>query len=216
MIREVAGDLPLFFIGPPLEAGPLPAFFYFALSASESLSLDPICTPVRLLSGKPIRLFSLTLPFHEGTLNPNQAIAKWYEDPEKLLPFLSKAEKTIGAVRSSISQLALSGLSRGGFIALHLASRLLPEATIAFAPLTRLGSLQTPAIESPAFLSIGNRDTRVSTRSCFEYVESCVTNKKLDATLHIYPSVGAEGHGTPPEIFEMGIKWLEKRWTCLS
>ena len=69
------------FIGPDLSLGPLPAIFYFALSAKESLFQDPFNQPVAVWQTYPVRIFSLTLPEHEGHLEPNQAVlAFWKEE----------------------------------------------------------------------------------------------------------------------------------------
>ena len=42
-------SISIYHVGPPLELGPLPTFFYFALSGEESLTLNPYNQPVSFL-----------------------------------------------------------------------------------------------------------------------------------------------------------------------
>ena len=72
------------FVGPDLSLGPLPTIFYFALSAKESLHQDPFNQPVAVWQTYPVRIFSITLPEHEGHLDPKPArLAFWNEEIAK-------------------------------------------------------------------------------------------------------------------------------------
>lgn len=140
-------DLTIYHLGPPLEAGPLPAFFYFALSGENSLSLDPFNQPVTYLKNESIRCFSFTLPGHGPGLKDTEAIRFWAESFANghnfIEEFVSKAKANIDLLieRNLIdpSRLAVGGLSRGAFAAGHLAAsdeRL--NTLVGFAPLISL------------------------------------------------------------------------------
>lgn len=194
-------DLTLYHSGPSLDHGPLPSFFYFALSGSDSLTLDPFNQPVQFLRGKMIRIFSLSLPGHEHSLPASQAIQFWAEEIAKgkdpIEEFLEKAHFALEfALRErwiDPRHLGVAGLSRGGFIATHFAAQ---EEKIrfllGFAPLTSLKKAREfsemedhPLVHSldlvhltPSLIHkhtrfyIGNRDTRVGTRACFSFIET--------------------------------------------
>ncbi len=134
------------------------------------------------------------------------------------------------------NSLGLMGLSRGSFICLHVAAKLpLPCCVVAFAPLTSLtateegisqnytdSSLDLNQIlpqltEKTLSFYIGNQDTRVDTqRSIQLYTEIVQTGHKegrrpLNYHLHVYPSIGYKGHGTPPEIFKEGALFIKNQ-----
>lgn len=62
---------------------------------------------------------------------------------------------------------------------------------------------------------IGNRDSRVGTDNCYHFfraVSEKAHDKKarhMHLELFISPSIGHQGHGTPPHIFEEGANWLK-------
>jgi esterase FrsA len=237
---QAAPNITVYHTGPSLDHGPLPAIFYFTLAGPDSLTVDPYNQPVQFLSDRWIRFFSLTLPAHENGLSPHNALNVWAEDIAKgidiLGQFLDAAELAIDfTIRQKLvdpQKLGLAGLSRGAFIASHLAAREKRFHNILqFAPLTRLEKtkeFQTmqshPIVRSldlfalaPSIADrnirfyIGNRDTRVDTRSCFEFAMQLVdkaTVKSPFIELIISPSIGQHGHGTSPEIFRQGANWL--------
>lgn len=239
----IAPDLELYHSGPSLDSGEMATLFYFALSGPDSLSTDPYNQPVQFLRGRQIRIFSLTLPAHENGLPPDNALRVWAEemasgrDPLEL--FLDSAQFAIEyAIRQKLAdpaRIAVAGLSRGGMFASLLAARMPEIRTIlGFAPLVRLNLAKEfhPLAHNPLVSSydvsresvrlapkriryyIGNCDTRVSTRACFECVEQLVeaaNEQKLRSPqieLIVSPSVGRMGHGTPPEIFKQGALWI--------
>ncbi len=233
----VTPSLTLYHTGPALDHGPLPSLFYFALSGPDTLCLDPFNQPVQFLHGKMIRIFSLTLPGHENNLPATQAMSLWAEDFQKgqdfLSPFFDAIQQAIDfAVKERFAdpnKLSAAGLSRGAFVAAHVAARD-PRFRhlLGFAPLTRLSKIREFAhFDSPLAnsfdltelaplladrhvrLYIGNHDTRVGTRDCFDFAMSLVDHKKkAHVELNIYPSIGQMGHGTPPEIFKQGALWI--------
>lgn len=237
---RVTPSITLYHAGPALDHGPLPSLFYFAISGPDSLCLDPFNQPVQFLQGKMIRIFSMTLPGHEEGLSPHGAMKIWAEDLEKktnTLPrFLDSLETAIEfGIREKFidpKQMAAMGLSRGAFIAAHIAAREKRfRSLVCFAPLTNLLKIREfasfPHPESAQELSlsslapklgdrrvkifIGNEDTRVDTRSCFDFAMQLVAHKSQRTSpveLLIYPSIGQMGHGTPPEIFKKGVESL--------
>ncbi|MBS0626132.1 MAG: prolyl oligopeptidase family serine peptidase [Verrucomicrobia bacterium] len=242
---HAAPGVTLYHTGPALDHGPLPSVFYFSLSGPDSLTLDPFNQPIQFLSGKMIRAFSLTLPAHEEGLSPHDALGVWADDFSKgkdcLDEFLTQVQTALDfAIRERFidpTRLAVAGLSRGGLTSFYLAARE-PRFRfiLGFAPLTKLslakefhGLEHLPLVHSydsssiaPLIsdrhirLYIGNRDTRVSTRACFDFSMHLVDAAKTrtpQIELIISPSVGQMGHGTPPSIFQQGAAWLEE---CLS
>lgn len=234
-------DLGLAWTGKPLDAGMLPAFFYFALTADESLHLDPFCQPVNFLKDAPMRCFSLTLPFHGEGIDPKNSMALWAEavrnGEDFLSPFLEKCVQAVDALIEmklvDPAHLFVGGLSRGGFVALHLAARD-PRfrAILGFAPLTKLPNLaefKDVVIQSDEFMEklvapavrfyIGNRDERVSTESAVAFILALTEAKHLhgqrspQAEIIITPSIGYKGHGTSTQSFNSGAQWIIDQFT---
>ena len=242
-IAEVRPNL--FHLGPPLDHGPLPTIFYFALSGPDSLSLDPFNQPVQFLQDKWIRFFSMTLPAHEEGLSPHNALTVWAEEIAKgrdpLTPFFDEALQAVDyAVKQKLAdphKLGIAGLSRGGFVASHLAAREERfKAILQFAPLTRLSKAKDfEAIKDHPLVHaldvfplakqlsnrhirfyIGNKDTRTHTKSCFDFAMQLVEHSTLRSPqieLILTPSIGQMGHGTSPEAFRQGAEWLAQ---CLT
>ncbi len=188
------------FAGPPLSEGPLPAIFYFALSADESLTLDPFNQPVAYLSNLPIRIFSVDLPGHGKDLPATQALEIWADEISKghniIQECIDQIERLVeNLLKQNVlisNKIATMGLSRGAFIA-TLAAAQIPhfQSILGFAPLTRVSSIKefqtlehSSLIESlnlehfieklgtrPLRFYIGNIDVRVGTRNCFNFIE---------------------------------------------
>jgi prolyl oligopeptidase family protein len=240
---HVAPWITLYHTGPPLDYGPLPSFFYFALSGPDSLTRSPYNQPVQFLRGQAIRIFSMTLPGHENNLPIDGAMRLWAEEfsrgKDPLDSFLDSVKTALDfAIREKFineEKLGVGGLSRGGFIAAHVAAREEKfRFLLTFAPLTRLSLLKEFASlqDHPLVLSydverlsealhsrssrfyIGNRDTRVGTKVCFDCAMGIVeaAHEKRIRTPQVEcivtPSIGKDGHGTSPEVFQQGAKWL--------
>ncbi len=239
-------NLEMGFSGPPLEEGALPALFYFALSAKDSLTLDPYNQPVAYLAKKRLRVFSITLPFHEPPLDPQHALAGWSnafaEGRDILSPFIDAVVNVIAKISSHgyihEGQIGVAGLSRGAFIASHIAARSpLIQHILGYAPLTKLSRargfslpghhpavakydvhhLISSLIGKNVRFHIGNRDVLVGTAACFSFIEQLAEasyqNKirSPQAELIVFPSIGYQGHGTPKEIFEQGAEWMSQK-----
>lgn len=239
--------LPIYHLGPDLSHGPLPALFYFALSGQDSLELAPYNQPVDFLQTSQVRVFSLTIPGHGPGLNNNDALKHWAasyargEDP--IADFIDLAIENIEfLVQSGFinpNKMAAAGLSRGAFIATHLAAK---EKRIAyllgFAPLTKLEMAsefeKTPdaarknldhliplLLHKKIRFYIGNLDTRVHTEECFAFIHALAESankqrmRSLNFELNVVPSIGHKGHGTSPETFQNGINWLKANMEIL-
>ncbi|MFZ0565853.1 MAG: prolyl oligopeptidase family serine peptidase [Chlamydiales bacterium] len=228
------------------EGGTLPAFIYFALSAEESLDLEPYNRPVTLLESQPLRVFSFDLPGHGPGFDKFKAMDYWAAHPERLEPFF---EKVVFSIQWLIDEglidpdyLAAGGLSRGGFVATHIAAREKRIKTVlGFAPLTKLSRItefshhkyQSEQLDLEHLVErlthirhfrfyIGNRDTRVSTDACYHFIRQLVEKnheKRIrdpQIELRITPSIGHRGHGTAPSIFEEGTNWVKERLGCAT
>lgn len=230
-------ELEILFIGPPLEEGPLPALFYFALSAKDSLQKDPFNQPVQFLVDFPLRVFSITLPAHENNLPPENAIHVWAKKMNHgeniLSTFINQVSQEISDLSPYIAKgkWGVAGLSRGAFIACHVAAKC-PEVThiLGFAPLTRLThnkefsgeeaeSLALEALVPKIYnrkirFYIGNHDTRVGTEHAFSFIHALAEEahkhriRSSPIELIIRPSIGYQGHGTSFDTFKDGAKWI--------
>lgn len=242
-----SSGLTIYHVGPSFQKGPLPSLFYFALSGEDSLTLDPYNQPVSFFQHQDVRIFSFSLPFHGEGFENKKAMAAWAleikKNPHFFENFISKSLSNIdflihqGYVDSK--NIAVAGLSRGGFIATHLAAHDKRISTIlGYAPLTQLGLLEefqdfqkNPLIQSLDLSQladklcgrhlrfyIGNRDTRVGTEECFQFIKTLVESsyqkgyRSPPVELILSPSVGHKGHGTLPHIFQNGALWIKERW----
>lgn len=228
------------FTGPSIEEGPKPTIFYFALSAEDSLGKDPYNQPVQFSEGSPFRIFSMTLPGHENNLPPENALNVWAErmaQGEKVIPdFIEKVVQAIQALSHHFEggTLSVMGLSRGAFIACHVAAACpLVKNIVGYAPLTKLSYAKEFKILAGKALDlehlipklydrsirfyIGNNDTRVGTDHAFSLIHSLAKTAQESKIrippieMLIYPSVGRHGHGTPPKIFKNGIDYLKRK-----
>ena len=225
-------------VGPDFSEGPLPALFYFALSAEDSLGLDPFNQPVTHLKKFPLRIFSLDLPAHGPNEDKMEAMAAWSEglrvDPTGYFePFFFRFGEALKELSPMIikGKLMTAGLSRGGFIAAHLAARF-PEisAVMGFSPAAKLLELNgfpeaakeydlvhliPRLVKTKIKFYIGNHDIRVGTSSAFEFCKSLADYKFQNGErspgveFSMYPSIGHKGHGTPPAIFTEGAEWAK-------
>ncbi len=228
-------------IGPSLDKGPLSTLFYFALSAHENFSIDPYNQIVKYFKTDHVRILTLDLPGHGKGLASEKALTLWAkkmaEGEDILTPFFEKVKKGIDELCEDNlierGKLGVIGLSRGAFIACHIAA-ICPqiEYILGFAPLTSLSyarefkskdvcsfNLETLFLflyRKKIRFYIGNQDTRVGTDHCFNWIYQLA---KFAKQHHIYsppfelimsPSIGYLGHGTPPYIFKAGATWIKQ------
>ena len=229
--------------GPPFELGPLPSLIYFSLSGPDTLALDPFNQPVAFLESDHVRIFSFSLPFHDE-YDKREVIKVWIANIQEgnnfITPFVRQIQKAVDElIETDVIDpefCAVGGLSRGSFIATHLAA-IEPRirALLGFAPLTKLsvsssfqeihgstlldqlnlGSLKEELVKRAVRFYIGNRDTMVQTTACYEFVRE-LTDYAYDqgirspqVELMITPSIGHKGHGTSPESFRDGANWIK-------
>ncbi len=213
-LLQPSSDLAISHIGPPLEQGRLPSVFYYAISGSDSLDLDPYNQPAVYLAKRGIRVFSIDLPAHGPNLDATAALQVWADEfsqgNDLLAPFLDKAVLAIEAMIEKglvfREKIGLMGLSRGGLIASHIAARFDVRATVGFAPMTELtyakefkDTRENPSATKYNLMNeveslcekkiryyIGNRDLRVGTDKCFSFIEA-MANKAYE-----------KGNRTPP------------------
>lgn len=198
---KITADVAVSFIGPPLDLGPMPSVFYFALSAEESLDQDPYNQPALFLTHFPVRVFSMTLPGHGPGLPATEALTVWSHDFHHGNDIVTKCIDKIELAFHDLKRkdlfipekIGVAGLSRGAFIAAHAAARIPDISTIlGFAPLTKLTyarefhELQNhplvqslnlehlihPLIGKTLRFYIGNHDTRVGTAHCFDFIHA--------------------------------------------
>ncbi len=238
---KISEDHPLIaYVGPDFSMGKLPAIIYFAVSKEESMTLDPFSQPVKLLENKLCRVISFTLPCHGEGFDKMHAIQEWADglkiNPDLFSDFIKSCSNEINAlVEEGIidaDHIATFGLSRGGYFATLLAafnSKI--KAILAFAPITNFSHLHEfqngfdykfielnnsyeKLLNKELRFYIGNRDSRVGTECCFEFIkeltdmsyENGIRSPKVE--LVISPSIGMKGHGTAPHTFQDGINWL--------
>ncbi len=241
-IKKMGSDC--FYVGEELSKGPRPAFFYFSLSAEESLTLHPYNSPVAYFLDTPVRVFSFTIPGHEEGRGKFHAMEYWAEKMREgenvVFDFLDKLTVAIEQlIKDNVvdpHKMVVGGLSRGAFIATHLAAREKRFShVLGFAPLTCLTTVEEFSefedlvdldllsyTENLTHLKalryyIGNRDTRVDTDKCYTFIRNfaeVVHAKRLqhiDVELILTKSIGHKGHGTSPATFEEGSLWLKQK-----
>ncbi|MCI5052349.1 MAG: alpha/beta hydrolase [Simkaniaceae bacterium] len=223
---DVRAPVEVYCEGPPLEEGPKRAVFYFFISARDTLGLDPHNKPLEAL--KDTRVFSITLPYHEQGKNPLKAIDFWKGNLSEINTFITHCKDVIIELieKNICTRIGVMGLSRGAVISLQLASQLIEISHIAlFAPLIDLkdyGSemdnftLIDTLYDRKIKVFIGNRDTRVNTQLTCDFILKLSDRAYLEGVrsppieLTLTPSIGRDGHGTPPESFLAGGRWLSE------
>ena len=190
-----------------------------------------------------MRVFSFTIPGHGQGLDNTKAMAYWAKEMAKgynlIYDFVEECSRYIDYLGEEgyliPGLIGVAGLSRGGFIATHLAavdSRI--RFILGFAPLTRLDVMEEfniianeTLVQSLTLIKmvekikdrqlrfyIGNRDTRVGTEYCYEFIKELTEIayqhriRSPAVEMIISPSIGYKGHGTSPEIFKDGAEWM--------
>lgn len=194
------------YLGADFEEGMQPALFYFSLSAEESLDLAPYNSPAILFADQTKRVFSFTIPGHGEGQNKFHALQYWAEHIAQgdllLERFFEDVCKSISyLIDQGIvdpKHMATCGLSRGAFVATHIAALEKRISTLlGFAPVTTLQKIDVfkPYAREDAFQAriaplnlesileelthlkhvrfyIGNYDTKVDTDACYSFIRS--------------------------------------------
>lgn len=199
------------YTGPHIDKGPLPSFFYFALSAHDSLFLSPYNHPVKFLEkytqDLDIRIFSTTIPGHEEGRAKENAI-EWWASQFKM--GIDPLDGFIEALCSSIEELyekeilikgkiVAGGLSRGALVAgLLSAKQNLVSSMIGFAPLTTLeyakefSSLQAEPIINQYTLK--RFTPQLSERKIRFYIGNHDTRVKTESAFELIKEIASYAH----------------------
>lgn len=185
---------------------------------------------------------SLDLPGHGTNLHPGEGdngLVNWAQrvrDGENVVDTATTQLRNLIAYLISSNyaeagRIVLSGLSRGGFLAMHAASSIAEvAAAVAFMPVTSLsvldefsGSLNSWIVRKtdlgnafnstkPVYIECGHRDTRISTGEVARNV-SAMLNRLPDTNqieCHIAPGV-ADGHYVPVGACSRAAAWLNAK-----
>ena len=216
-MREIQTSTLRFLVREPAETKAHTTIFFFALSAEDTLTLPPFCHPANTLVEEGARVISTTLPDHEHNARPYGIQAIW----EKKIPALTAfIEDLCTGIKEVIAEFdgpfGAMGISRGAFIAMHVASRISAiEKVCAFAPMLKVGGTNALAIDSikaslqntKIFFFVGDNDTLIHTKKV-EELHHYLEKKSL---LKVSPSIGRHGHGTSDENFTQGAHWIIQR-----
>lgn len=222
---------------------PAPIVFNFATSLEESLDRGYNLTAGHLVA-QGWRAVSMDLPAHGRDARPEEALDRLFAWRQRLQAgqnlveafttrFEGVIEDLIAANIADPNRIAVVGISRGAFLALHAAARSRRiKAVMAFVPVTDLLALeqfkgtetdpqitglnltrQAPALRSmPIWVTIGTQDPVVSTTACVQfalsiYQEPGPAPPKLE--LHV---VAAGPHMVPPESYRDAAMWALKQF----
>jgi predicted esterase len=213
------------FLGPDLSVS-CKTVLYFSLSREDSLHAKPFCHPAEMLAHAGFRVLSATLPFHEKNERPDNIKSLWGAHTDVIREYLDTLEISLIELGHLISEpIGVMGLSRGAFIASHLAATL-PQITtlLGFAPLCHLEGdenldlfhLAPRLTKKKIRFYIGHKDTLVKTElalsSCAHFIDAAKKDKidppSIDCV--VKPSVGREGHGTLDTTFKEGVLWMKE------
>lgn len=221
---------------------PAPTLFNFATMIEPTLTSQDYCRVASLLAERGYVCVSLDLPCHPGA-----GLEGWAQEIGKgnaLIPgFVSKVSEVLDYLvkegYSDPERVAVSGTSRGGFIAMHVAAadpRV--KCAVGFWPVTDLADLTEFAELKDATLvrslalvnladklagrsvwvNIGNNDQRVNTDSAIAF-----TRKVVAATLAKRDPASTEpvdvelhvtrwpGHGVGPGAHDDAAAWIMAR-----
>lgn len=216
---------------------------FLTTTAKEALEVPPLCNPANFLHDHHIRVISFDLPLHDDTIPSFDGVRRWTthieeNDEDLLAPFLKEVSEWIDQNLPPSAPLGFMGISRGAFLAAHLANyRKNKDPLLLFSPMHdleypwlwkahskiplfvehyRLSHIRSYLKDCPLFLSIGNNDERVHTHKLIHFYEQMIEEKKKDQQrnipleLHVFPSIGMYGHGTSDNIFSLGATWMHQ------
>jgi len=222
---------------------PAPTLFVFA-TGLEDLERQPVYTEIgRRLAPHGFLHVALDPPCHGEDIKPGEpsGLVGWRHRLEKgdalVADFTARASAVLDHLikegYTDQGKVAACGVSRGGFLAFHLAAtdkRI--AAAIGFAPVTNLLALSefkgmekhepTRALNlvrvapklagRPIWISIGNHDERVNTDDAIAFTRQVVTataakqkDKAIPVELHVG---GSLGHRDLPGSHERAAAWL--------
>lgn len=185
------------------------------ISTVEGIN-DPSMTPLKgMLLGAGYRVIAVDFPCHGKGQNTDLGLECWramYEHGKTLDAFANE----LNNFATKENAVAMVGVSRAGFIALHVAA--LDKRGMSYvliSPVIDLGDLQEfrgahrlsswdakllPVSGKRIFLAIGKHDDRVSTESSVDFA------KRFHAHLLL---TNTEGHSHPP-IDDKVVDWIKR------
>jgi len=224
-------------------AAPAPTVFIFSMDRRTSLENPSFARSGHLLrESDGVLCVSLDVPAHGDDARPAESglpgwKARLARNENLVATFTRQASLALDyLVRQGYSdskRIAVIGVSRGGFLALHfMAADSRVAAVAALAPVTHLPTVTEfaalknhPLTESlsilhlvpklaarPIWIVVGNRDERVGTDNCINlmqalYAATPAGMKLCPAELHLLPG---ENHRQPPNSHEAAAAWLSK------
>lgn len=189
------------------------------------VALDPACEGHDLKEGQPASLGGWAIHAKRG----EDFITPYVRNCVEVLDHL------VASGITDVQRIAVQGISRGGFCALHFAARE-PRirAVLGMSPVTNplaLKEFETVAADQiagisldhtwaplagrPVWISIGNSDDRVSTDECIAFTRRLITTTHaLQPRLNLFPvhlHIGVSaGHRTPDDAYSAAADFLLK------
>ena len=227
---------------------PLPVLIYFTTSLEGSLQNPDYAKLGWMLAANGFLVVSLDVPCHGLDKGPERnELSCWARRLENgddfLKAFTSRVSKVLTHLvekgHADPSRVIAAGVSRGGFIASHVAAGdARVSGLVALAPVTDLLELREfenlstlPLANRIAlnriadglagravFIWIGNHDTRVGTDACLSFARALVqasiaAGRKADVELHMVPS---EGHRSNESTYSEAAGWISTRYSGAS
>lgn len=224
---------------------PAPTLIILASSPEETLGSDYFLQAGVLLAKQGYLCVSLDLPCHgrDRISGEPEGIAGWRHrldaDQDLLADFKRRGQAMLSYLidhgYTDATRVAVSGTSRGGFSALHLAahdSRI--RCVAAMAPVTELSALTEfqgmthperaatlsavnladKLAERGVWVVIGDRDARVGTDHAITFARrltSIAVEKKLTASIELHVLSEPKGHTTPQGAAELSAAWIARQ-----
>ena len=247
LVELKAGDVP-FSVVAPLPRSPRPTVFVFALDRKTSLGKSSFNRAALILRKTHGALcVSLDMPAHGDDIRPGEkgGLPGWRTRLEKNENIVDSFAARFGQVLDYLvregytdpKRVAVIGISRGGFMGLHLmAARndISAVATIApaldltrveeFKPLEKLPLMSSlklvplasrPNFQKPVWITVGNHDTIVGTDLCLDFAQAVAAAAPQDTVLrpiqlHVMPG---DNHRQPAGSHDRLAAWLGEQLT---
>ncbi len=227
------GDAVAYVRLPQRQAERPALLIHLTLTAQQGLTTDPFAIVPRAFLAAGHCVASYDLPNHGRLIDCfgeglTGMAAAFRADRQVFAPAIQTGSALIDAYTQRMPNpgpVLVSGVSRGGLIALHLgAAEPRIAAIAAFAPVTDLLALNEFAgladsarvreasalalaprlTQRPALLTINENDARVSTEACREFFAALHRSPELHQ-LRIDPG---SGHTVPDDTYAAGAAWL--------
>ncbi len=245
VINLKAGEVPFSVIGP-LPQSPAPTVFVFALDRKTSLEKSSFNRSAMILRNtRGFLCVSLDMPAHGEDIRPGEkgGLPGWRSRLEKNENIVADFATRFGQVLDYLiregytdrERVAVIGISRGGFMALHLmAANPGIKAVAAIAPamdLSRVVGFEgldrhpltqslvlsqfaaRPNLQKPIWITVGNHDTKVGTALCMDFVGKVAAAAPEGTVLraielHVVPG---DDHRQPPGTHDKAAAWLDEQ-----